>query len=277
MARPLSNHRSLAARSGVALAAICLALAGAGATAQTVNIVPTAAEAPGPAAPVDFTGVWSRTNNDPNRPGKNWDSRPLYQQSPPYTAAAKKQHDSRDPKDEPGIHCIQASMPRMMTVPYPTQIYQRPNHILVISESNNTLRRIWLDRDKHLEDLVPTFHGDSIGRWEGKTLVVDTVGFNGKNDLDAGGTLMSPNLHVIERWTLTPGPKPQLNIEFTFEDPTVYTKVWSSKVEYAADPNTHLREYICNDNPRDFELTEDLGKALFPVETVPVEGPAVRQ
>jgi hypothetical protein len=234
------------------------------------------AQAPTP-APVDFSGIWMRTKEDPNRPGVNWASRPVYVQNTPYTPEAKIKHDTRDPKDEPGPKCIQASMPRMMLAPYPTQIYQQSNQILVVNEANNTIRRIWLDRDKHLDDLVPTFHGDSIGHWEGKTLVIDTAGFNGKNDLDQGGTLMSANLHVVERWTIIEGPKPYLEVKFHFEDPTMYTRPFDSTVNYSPAPDLHLREYICGDNPRDLLLTEPAHKPLYPVQTFAAPGPAVRQ
>ena len=193
------------------------------------------------APPVDFSGIWLKS-----APGFR------YADDPPYQASAKRKFDAERPQDDPGARCTYSSMPRIMISPYPLEIVQKPDHLLVVSEFNGVIRRIWLNRRQHQDIMGPTYQGDSYGVWEGKTLVVHTAGFNGKNYLDPSGDLMSDAMSVVERWSIARARdgKPQLKIDFTFDDPKIYTRPWSGTQLYAWRPEIELQESVCNDNNR---------------------------
>ncbi|HEY4030919.1 MAG TPA: hypothetical protein VGM25_11285 [Caulobacteraceae bacterium] len=199
------------------------------------------AKAKSAAPPVDFSGVWLKSS-----PGFR------YADNPPYQDAARKRFDAERPQDDPGARCTYSSMPRIMISPYPLEIVQKRDHLLVLSEFNGVTRRIWLNRHEHQDIMGPTYQGDSYGEWDGKTLVVHTTGFNGKNYLNPSGDLMSDAMSVVERWSIVrdKGGKPQLKIDFTFDDPKVYTRPWSGTQSYAWRPDIELQESVCNDNNR---------------------------
>ncbi len=219
------------------------AIAGMLATTPAVAVAAPAASQPFVSqgnAPVNFSGIWNKTQGSLR-----------YGQTPPYLPASQRQFDAERPQDDPGAKCTYSSMPRVMISPYPVEIVQWPDHILMVSEFNNVIRRIWLDRKSHVEDLFPTYQGDSYGYWEGNTLVVHTTGFNGKNYLDPGGNLMSDKMSVVERWNIVEkSGKPTITIDFTFTDPVHYSKPWSSHLSYNSEPGFKLLESVCQDNNR---------------------------
>jgi hypothetical protein len=219
-------------------ARFCAALVGAAALLLHSGLA--AAKVNG-APPVDFSGVWLKS-----KPGFR------YADDPPYQDAARKRFDAERPQDDPGARCTYSSMPRIMISPYPLEIVQKPDHLLVVSEFNGVIRRIWLNRREHQDIMGPTYQGDSYGVWEGKTLVVHTSGFNGKNYLNPSGDLMSDAMSVVERWSIVQhkGGKPELKIDFTFDDPKIYTRPWSGTQLYAWRPDIELQESVCNDNNR---------------------------
>ncbi len=108
----------------------------------------------------------------------------------------------------------------MITV-YPMQLAALKDHLLLVNEFNHVVRRIWTDKTARDEDPAPKWYGDSIVRWEGDVMVVDSVNFVAKNYLDPAGDLYSPKMHIIERWSLQTSDR--LAIEFTFDDPETYT------------------------------------------------------
>jgi len=84
--------------------------------------------------------------------------------------------------------------------PFPMEIVQTPGRVLLIYEFNHFIRQIFTDGRKHSTDLGPTWMGDSIGKWEGDTLVADTIGFNDKTWLDRGVHPRSEQMHLVERF-----------------------------------------------------------------------------
>jgi hypothetical protein len=153
-------------------------------------------------------------------------------------------------KDDPEGFCLPPGVPRMMYTPYPTEIFQLPDRILFIYEGGaHVWRIIWMDGRKHPEDPNPTFLGDSIGHWEGDTLVVDVVGFNTETWLDAAGHPHGEKMHVTEKYT-----RPNMNtlrLEATIDDPEFYTKPWTVVTTATWRPGSELLEYICQENNRD--------------------------
>jgi hypothetical protein len=98
----------------------------------------------------------------------------------------------------------------------------------------------------HKKDLAPTWMGDSIGRWEGDTLVVDTVGFNDRTWLDQVGHPHSDALHLVER--IRRHDHDTLQIDFTFDDPKAYTQPWTGEKLFKLRLDWNISEYVCEDN-----------------------------
>jgi hypothetical protein len=104
------------------------------------------------------------------------------------------------------------------------QIVQVPGYVLILYESGHAFRAIPMDGRPRLSDGVQLFMGDSRGRWEGQTLVIDVTNFNDRTWFDTHGTFHSDALHVVERWTLV--SPDQIAYEVTIEDPKVFTSPW---------------------------------------------------
>ena len=103
------------------------------------------------------------------------------------------------------------------------QIVQKPGYVLLLTA--NTYRVIPTDGRPHMSSGAKSFWGNSRGRWEGETLVVDITGLNGETWIDSAGNFYSPNTHMIERWTrVEPNT---IDYEITIEDPTIYTRPWT--------------------------------------------------
>jgi len=148
--------------------------------------------------------------------------------------------------DDPNLACLPEGVPRfMISVPYPMEIVQGPKRITIIHEGTSVLRQIHMDRP-HPKDLDPTYAGDSIGNWEGDTLVVDTIGFNDKTWLDGGGIPHTEALHVVER--IRRIDHDTLVDEFTIDDPKAYTKPIAARQAYKLKPDWEIHEYVCEEN-----------------------------
>jgi hypothetical protein len=231
------------------------------------------ASRPGTAAPraadgkPDLTGVWqvgsSRrgsweeansglglggTGLDPQAP-PNLPSTALVREPPPYQPwAAKKvlEYYNRRGIDDPTGLCLPPGLPRVNLVTiFPIQIIQTPTQIAFLYEYMNTFRVVPLNA-KHPDDIVPGYFGDSVGRWEGDTLVVDVIGFNDKTWLTGTGTFHSEDLHVVERYTRV--SKDRIDYEATLEDPKVLTRPWTIRTTMMLREGTRVAEYVCAEN-----------------------------
>jgi hypothetical protein len=129
------------------------------------------------------------------------------------------------------------------------QIVQVPGEVLMIFEYDHFIRAIYTDGRPHPKDLDPTWMGDSIGKWEGDTLLVDTIGFNDKTWLDMVGHPHSEALHLSER--IRRVDHDTLQDDLTINDPKAYTKPWSGQQIFELKPSWRLGEYICEDNMTD--------------------------
>jgi hypothetical protein len=184
-----------------------------------------------------FDGTWSKT------PGSL-----RYSQNPPFTPAARTAFENLRPQDDPGARCTESGTPRIMISPYPMQIVAMDNHILLVSEFNHVVRRIWTDRKAHPADPDPSYYGDTVVTWDGDAMVVDSVGFNGANYLDPAGDPMTSSMHLVEKWRLK--DPDTLEIQFTFDDPKVYARPWTSTQTYARHADWKLGEFSCTENNR---------------------------
>ena len=133
-------------------------------------------------------------------------------------------------------------------VPYPFQLVQNKDFLIIMHEYPGTFRIIPLDGEPHDADPDPTWMGDSVGRWEGDTLVIDTVGYNEKTIVS--GYHHSEALHTVERLTRT---EEGFNYEVTFEDPNVFVGPWTENRSYrlSTPPQKKIMEFVCENN-RDY-------------------------
>jgi hypothetical protein len=145
---------------------------------------------------------------------------------------------------DPLRKCYLPGVPRAMYLPFPFEITQTPNHILFAFEFAHATRTIFLDGTPHLEDL-DFWMGDSRGKWEGDTLVVDTVSLGDKTWFDQAGNFHSDALKIAERFT--PIDATHLNYEATVDDPKVFTRPWKlSMIMYRRlERNLELLDYEC--------------------------------
>ncbi len=168
----------------------------------------------------------------------------------PEALAKKKENQENWLKLDPEIKCYMPGVPRATYMPYPFQIVQTPDAVLVAYEFASASRTIRMNSEEKAP--VPSWMGWSRGRWEGETLVVDVTGFNDKTWFDRAGNYHSKALHVIERYTAT-SPN-TLQYDATIEDPNVFTRPWkiSMPLYRRVEPNAQLVEYKC------VEFVEDL-------------------
>jgi hypothetical protein len=136
-----------------------------------------------------------------------------------------------------------------MTQPYPIEFLFNPGQVVILIEAYEQERSIYTDGRKHTPDdvLTPTFQGDSIGHWEGDTLVVDTIGFE-PNTMIAPGVGHSDQMHVIERIRKI-NPQ-EIEIRQTIIDPKVLAQPWTVVHKYK-HLDDRIREYVCEQNNRD--------------------------
>ena len=125
------------------------------------------------------------------------------------------------------------------------QIFQTPDHVVILAEQNHDARIVPLDGRPHVSPRVAQWMGDSRGYWDGETLVVETVHFNGKHD-QIGRPLLSSgeNLSLVERFTLM-DPE-NLMYEYTVTDPTIWTSAWTAQHPMKRNPDL-LYEFACHE------------------------------
>ena len=197
---------------------------------------------------VDFSGIWNGGG-----PVGDVGQGLIAGEEISLTPWGKKIMDSRQSKDDPEANCLPTGVPRH--APYPWRIVAQPDqsnptHLFFLFEGNiHTYRQIFMDGRKHPSDPSPTWYGDSLGRWEGDTLVVDTVGFNDKFWFDFRGHPHSEQLHTIER--IARPDLGTLDIETQIIDPVAYTKPFKIKFQATLRPGEELMEYICQENQQD--------------------------
>ena len=166
----------------------------------------------------------------------------------PYTPAAlaKKQENfkNRDTLD-PINKCFLPGVPRLTYLPYPFQIVQQADRVTILHEYSRVIRFIYMNGNPHPAGKIDWYMGDSRGRWDGNTLVVDVTHFNDETWFDRAGNFHSDALHVVERFTRT-GPDHML-YEVTIEDPKVFTRPWkmSMTLYRRQEKDIELLEYDC--------------------------------
>jgi hypothetical protein len=221
---------------------------GGGISAQgaTANIVPAAGAAPagaggrGGGARGGAPGAGAR--GGAAAPGQ---AAALPTQPPMQAWAAEKSRGMKN-IDDPTVHCLMPGVPRVVGMPFPLEIIQTPNKIVILYEAFRTFRVIPTDGKQVGGEAAPSFNGDSVGHWEGDTLVVDVTNFNGRIWGPGNMKVTSPKYHVVERYRLEGDT---LVYQVVIEDPDVLTGPFSPAPTTLRRPaETRLMEYECLEN-----------------------------
>ena len=215
----------------------------------------TAFAAPAVAEP-DLTGTWERY------PPRDETADPRYAPSPipdpPLKPEYKRPWEENQaklaarlaesqPAGDNSVHCIPDGMPAMMQGMFPMEIFQRPEQINITQEAFNQTRRIYMGEAlPRWDEVDPTFYGSSVGRWEGDTLVIETVGI--KDNVQFRWTPHSEGMKITERLRLL--APDILQNEIVIED-AYLERPWTYTYSYRRTPGYKLLEYVCEDN-RDY-------------------------
>jgi hypothetical protein len=149
----------------------------------------------------------------------------------------------------PTTQCLPGGVPFGGLLPFPNKFIQTPGLIVILQEADGGLRQIFTDGRKHTADPQPSWMGYSVGKWEGDSLVVDTVGFNDKGWLDGAGHPHSDTLKIQERYRRRDFG--HMDVQVTIDDPKMYTRPFSIKYTLDLVPDSEIAEYVCAENERD--------------------------
>jgi hypothetical protein len=216
-----------------------------------------------PAAAPDLSGIWARVVDPSSRGFYLYAFEAAEPSMTPWGAAryneAKPSHGARavalESSNDPVFNgCSPPGVPRVYLHPFPFQIVNVPGRgVMIVYEYDHLVRQVYTDGRPHDTSSAPTWMGDSIGRWEGDTLVVDTIGFNDRTWIDRRGLPHGEDLHVIERFRRV--DQNTLEIGITVEDPQAYTKPWSTQLRYTLrPPEWRILELVCEDDASFLQL-----------------------
>lgn len=198
----------------------------------------------------DFTtGIWEI----PLGPGAfRPQSQPVL--TPAYAAKLKAFNDAKakgGEQDNPSANCVPPGMPEIMGQPYPIEFFFGPGQVAIQAEAYEQIRHIYTDGRKHKADPDETYNGDSIGHWDGDTLVVDTVGFTPDTPLGLSyGLHHSDKMHIVERMKLT--DPDTLLVTTTIDDPKALAQPWTTTRTFKRHRDWTIDEYVCEQNNRNF-------------------------
>ena len=164
----------------------------------------------------------------------------------------------------PLASCFPPGVPRQAVAPAAHQIVQTPGYVLHLLEYSHSYRIIPTAAGPHAASAIKLWQGDSRGRWEGNTLVVDVTNSNGLAWIDNAGNFFSDALHVVERFTLIDADT--IHYEARMEDPDVYTRPWTmvSALTRNKDPGFELLEQACHEGNRSVEGALSVGLKPYP-------------
>jgi hypothetical protein len=232
------------------LAALCIssaALAQRGQRGQRGAAPATPAAPSAPHDPKDLSGVWTRQSRILT----------MSNEVPPMTPWGKEKFEATRPVygpravpggNDPISNCDPMGIPRNLFLEvsiYPLEIVQTPKRTFQFFEWAHSFREIWTDGRKLPEKPDPRWMGYSVGRWEGDTFVVETIGMDDRTWLDHFGNPVSEDMHLVERYRRL--DRDTLELNMTITAPMAYTKPWVSetKIMKLAPPDRELQELFC--------------------------------
>ena len=210
-------------------------------------LAPAAIAKPRPKPAFDLTGTWLHAGG----PGNPWQFSPPagFKLTPAaqaqYDAYKKAQSEGKSYRDDIG-HCWPAGLPIIMTRVWPIAMIQKPTVIFMVSGFMNSVRIIYLDGRKHTDPdvVISSFNGESIGHWEGDSLVVDTTGFVNDHHWIDNGIPASDALHVIERMRMLDNGA-TLEIQYTMTDPKSWEGEWKWTKRWRRVDDQEITEAEC--------------------------------
>ena len=201
----------------------------------------------------DLSGVWMQypDGDVPGVPGMNAVSN---RTRPPLTAWGQAKFDAAKPlvgpravpgqENNPELRCVPDGPPKLLNLPNPFEIVQVPGRMLMFFELGHVWRTVWTDGRPLPKDPEPTYLGYSVGKWDGDTLVVETVGLNEKLWDDSYGSPRSDATHLIERYRRV--NHDTLELQIAIDDPKAYTKPWVSPPKlHKLEPGWEIAEWFC--------------------------------
>jgi hypothetical protein len=220
----------------------------------TLLAVAAARSAGAQASAPSFNGVW--TSVTPPGTGGRWAIDTFSATLPALTPWGRARFDAAKPQRGPrGVavsetddlvyQCFPPGVPRIYLHPFPFEIVQTPARVLMVFEYDHLIRQIFTDGRQHRDDLPPSWMGDSIGHWDGGTLVVETVGFNDRTWIDRIAVPHSEDMRLIERMHLNANG--YLQIDMRVEDPKALAQPWEF-TRYFKKTDWTIDELICKDN-----------------------------
>jgi len=163
----------------------------------------------------------------------------------PWALEKRRSNLENRAEADPDAQCYLPGVPRLMYMPFPFQIVQLPDKVMMLFEYAHAIRHVYTNGNGHPDGHIDWWLGDSRGRWDGDTFVVDTIHFNDQTWFDRAGNFHSDALHVVERFT--PDGRDHLTYQVTIEDPKVFTRPWTMTMPLyrRKDAGVQLLEYEC--------------------------------
>ena len=214
---------------------------------QAVYKAPTAADWTALSKLPDFSGVWERGGGGGGRGAgpRGRGAGPSF--TPKYEAMRAAAAKAPQPEDNTTANCLPPGMPGIMGQPYPMEFLLTPGKVTIVIEAYTQVRHIYTDGRALPDEPDPKFFGTSIGRWEGDTLVAETVGFS-DHVQHARGVPHGDKMKIVERFRLT--DPDTMSIETTISDPDVLAMPYTTTASLRRHRNWTISEYICEENNR---------------------------
>lgn len=197
----------------------------------------------------DLSGFWMPAQAVRHLMRLDADMKPGEVPLQPWAEQLYKERIENNGKDHPGVRCLPSGIPEKNNIPDGLKVVQTPDLLVFLYESRTIYRQVFMDGRPLPKNAQPTWMGYSIGRWEGDTLVIETIGQNGKTWLDMRGLPGTEALRVVERYS-----RPNIGtmkIDVTIDDSKAYTKPWNVTLTWRLIPDTDLIESICEENNKD--------------------------
>ena len=166
----------------------------------------------------------------------------------PWAAKLYAERQKAESGDRPSLHCLPHSVTDFDALFVPKKLIQTPGELIMLFEAYHSFRQIFTDGRPLPKDPEPAWFGYSVGKWEGDTLVIDTIGLNEKTWLDDGGHPHSDALKITERFQRTDFG--HMTVGITIDDPKTYSKPWSMSMPWQLMPDTEILDWVC-ENEKD--------------------------
>jgi hypothetical protein len=191
----------------------------------------------------DFSGIWAAPDD---RYLTNLAADGVEVSMQPWAAKLFRERQANEGKDRPSNQCLPHSVTDFDAHFTPKKLVQTPGALIMLFEAYHSWRQIFTDGRPLPDERDPAWYGYSVGKWEGDTLVVETVGLNEKTWLDDSGHPHSDALRITEHFR-----RPDfghMQVEVTIDDPKAYVKPWTAKIPWNFVADTELLDWVCENN-----------------------------